>query len=85
MLFIRKKDFKKLCDRLDDIESALPNIVKVSDEKMCGFATDIGELREDIEELREKVGEFEEEKDVIEQFRELGKSLNEGISNIMKY
>lgn len=77
-MFIRKKDFKKLCDRLDDIESALPNIVKVSDEKLCGFATD-------IEELREKVGEFEEEKDAIEQFRELGKSLNEGLSNIMKY
>lgn len=77
-MLIRKRNYKELCGRLDNLERAVPAYVQSIDEKLCGFA-------EDIAKLLDKVGALEDEKDAIEQFRELGKSLNEGLSNMLKY
>lgn len=77
-MFIRKKDYKKLCKRIEAIENAFPTFRKATDEALCGFATD-------IEELQGKVKSFEEEAEAVSKDREIEKAFIDGFSNIMNY
>lgn len=99
-MFIRKRDYKKLLYRLEEMEKAIEQhdeqFIEIDKDMTYLGDTAIPKLRKDteetlcgfatdIEDLQSKVKAFQEEAEAVSKDRELEKSFYDGLSNIMSY
>lgn len=95
-MFIRKRDYKMILARLNNLESFMDgvfsevntqvtNATESFDAKLYGFATDIDELRGLASDLDERTVLLENESEQLEKDRENERKVVEGMNSILGY